>query len=305
MSSRVKSNEAILRILTRIKPSARKNVINELDEDAICSICEIAHNTLKGNVKLSLSQKQKLSRHRRVLRRLCQTGESWRVKKKKMLLVPSNSAERMAFSDDTKINPVSQIKSDVSAALENTALGDDEKWKSVSQLLIKLLKYAEINRTPFQNLGLKENDKVINDQKDDTDLDKKPDFSILIKDSVPKNLKSKAAGLYSILEPNSSISWDKKGRVSIEGSVIDGSNIVDLFNDILRSRKTKQPPGGWAQFSSFLAKNNIPQEYIGNELRRNLITQKDFKEEETAVPPRKKRSRKANNFITWESIDLS
>lgn len=82
MSSLVKNNAQVLKLLTRIRPEARKKVIHALDKETICSICECAHNTLKGNVRLSSAQKQKLSRHRKVLRRLSQQGESWRIKKK-------------------------------------------------------------------------------------------------------------------------------------------------------------------------------------------------------------------------------
>jgi hypothetical protein len=82
MSQRVKANVNVLRMLARIKPSARKDAINALDKEGVCTICECAHNTLKGNVNLSPNQKRKLARHRKILRRLCKSGESWRTKKK-------------------------------------------------------------------------------------------------------------------------------------------------------------------------------------------------------------------------------
>jgi hypothetical protein len=82
MSRTVKENVNLLRVLTRLPPSARARVIEQMDQSAVCSICECAQNTLKGNVKLSASQKRRLSRYRNVLRRLCKPGESWKAKKK-------------------------------------------------------------------------------------------------------------------------------------------------------------------------------------------------------------------------------
>lgn len=85
--------------------------------------------------------------------------------------------------------------------------------------------------------------------------------------SVPKTLQNKATLLIERLKRDSTIKWDNKGVVEINGKTIKGSNIIDLVNDVIRERKTSQTPTGWSYFSSVLKNINIPQEYIGNKKR--------------------------------------
>ncbi len=51
-----------------------------------------------------------------------------------------------------------------------------------------------------------------------------------------------------------------------------GSNIVDLVNDTLRSKKGFEPYG-WQYFVRGLAKSNAPESMIGNESRRDVVRQ--------------------------------
>lgn len=74
----------LLRVLKNASPSLRKAILREADKALVYSICEICDNTLCGRVPLTTSQKQKLKKHKTILKRLAKRGESW-IKKKKAL----------------------------------------------------------------------------------------------------------------------------------------------------------------------------------------------------------------------------
>ena len=62
---------------------------------------------------------------------------------------------------------------------------------------------------------------------------------------------------------SSRITWNNKGVVSIDNRVLDGSNIIDLINDVVRSRKGVKAIGR-DSFSWFLQDIGMPLEFIGN-----------------------------------------
>ncbi|KAM0726794.1 hypothetical protein ACS0PU_006955 [Formica fusca] len=70
-----------------------------------------------------------------------------------------------------------------------------------------------------------------------------------ILDSVPKSIytenKARALLKYLIDIPasNCKISWDRRGLVTIDGTVITESNIAELINDAIRERKTFKAAG--------------------------------------------------------------
>lgn len=82
MSRSVINNTDILKFLHKAKPQYRKAILRAADEDLVHCICECTHNTLKGRVQLSAEQKNRLARHKKILRRLIRRGESIETKKK-------------------------------------------------------------------------------------------------------------------------------------------------------------------------------------------------------------------------------
>jgi len=71
-------------VLARAKPSLRKAILRDADRALVYSICEICDNTLSGNVALKESDKQKLKKHKKILRQLANRGGSWKNKKKQV-----------------------------------------------------------------------------------------------------------------------------------------------------------------------------------------------------------------------------
>lgn len=74
----------LLKVLAKAKPSLRKAILRQADKALIFSICEICDNTLSGNVTLKDSDKQKLRKHKKILRQLASRGGTWKKKKQEV-----------------------------------------------------------------------------------------------------------------------------------------------------------------------------------------------------------------------------
>lgn len=84
---RLKENKHMLYILKDAKPSLRKELLKKASPEIIKTICEISHNTLKGNTKLSAKGKNILEKYKNKLRALISPKKS--LKSKKKLIVQS------------------------------------------------------------------------------------------------------------------------------------------------------------------------------------------------------------------------
>ena len=74
--------------------------------------------------------------------------------------------------------------------------------------------------------------------------------------------------------------WNDLGELLHEGVAIPGSNITDLFHDLVRRRKTFEPVD-WQQVASQLRGSNIPMELVGNVARRQYIQMRNNTAKET------------------------
>lgn len=90
MSRAVTNNADALRFLVRAKPSSRIALLKTADKELIRCICECVLNTINGHVPLNQSQKNKLTKHKNVLRKLVQRGGG--INKKKKLLLQNGGA---------------------------------------------------------------------------------------------------------------------------------------------------------------------------------------------------------------------
>jgi hypothetical protein len=72
-----------------------------------------------------------------------------------------------------------------------------------------------------------------------------------ILESVPKTMKAKAQLLLKKMKSSPDISWNEKGELKYKGETVQGSNVVDLVNDVLRKRKCFNPQE-WETFGETL-----------------------------------------------------
>ena len=103
-------------------------------------------------------------------------------------------------------------------------------------------------------------------------------------DSVPKTMQVKARRLMEHLK-----------RDIHEGVPVVGSNVVDLVNDLLCTRKTD--PLGWQPFARQLRTINLPRELIGNAYIRQAMTT-------TTTPSRRTRAgaSSARRPLSWTPL---
>ena len=84
-------------------------------------------------------------------------------------------------------------------------------------------------------------------------------------ESLPRSLKVKGKLLLQRLKVNN-VTWNSAGELIIENTKYDGTNIIDLVNDVMCNRKYSAP-FGWQIFADMLKKLNVPQEMVINKAR--------------------------------------
>ena len=82
VSSHVKKNAGILRLLSKSKGKVLKDIIRACDASLVKAVCECAANVLKGRVPLSSNHKGRLRRFAKHLRTITNKKVSIRRRKK-------------------------------------------------------------------------------------------------------------------------------------------------------------------------------------------------------------------------------
>ena len=94
MSAVVKRALPLLETLVNANPKLKKAIIQHASPDLVTAISEIALNMLKGIIKLTPQQKQRLSRYKKEFRSLAKKTLS--VKKKRKILVQKGTGAGLA-----------------------------------------------------------------------------------------------------------------------------------------------------------------------------------------------------------------
>jgi hypothetical protein len=164
----------------------------------------------------------------------------------KMILIPQDAVQRM-HGDQTNMK---SLDKEMSIILQSK-MSDADKWKKYNQVLQRYLHISGERRKPVE----------LSMSHSKTDLLKESLMS-----TVPAQYKRKAMGFYDFLLSSNLVSWDESGVVSIKGTLIPDSHIVELINDVLRYRKSVEPVG-WMPFAKALADLNVSKEIVGNKVR--------------------------------------
>lgn len=165
------------------------------------------------------------------------------------------NGQRVLSTSQTPGTHLKRLDDDMSHILNSEALSDRDKWTQYQQLLQRYLgAQHHTSKKPIEQV-IQDEDK----KKRGIDNDK-------IISTVPVTMKRKSELLLQFLENDDikdRITWDSRGEVTIDGKKITSSNIIDLVNDIIRTRKRTQSVGR-EHFSWFLRDSAVPLEYIGN-----------------------------------------
>ena len=180
----------------------------------------------------------------------------------------------------TSISTLDQEMQDI---LSNDSIDDRTKAQAYQQILQRYIFQSEkYQRKPLGRVEITGEKTVTNENdnlsKEETSSNKtknpgtlNSNFDIKVLRSVPKHLKEKASLLLEYLKADPNISWDQKDQLIVNSQTVNGSNGVDLINDLLRMRKTVKPPHGWDTLAATLKQSNIPKEVIGNSDRWSWI----------------------------------
>lgn len=72
---------AILNVLLKAKPKLRQELLKHADKELVRTICECVLNVLEGNIAVPPPELKKLSKHKKLLRRIVQKACNWKQKR--------------------------------------------------------------------------------------------------------------------------------------------------------------------------------------------------------------------------------
>ena len=180
-----------------------------------------------------------------------------------MILVPHESVARLNNpSPSTSHTQMNALDEEMGTILQNNSFThDSEKWKKYNEVLQRYLYFANEARKPI-SLEIKS----VSDHNDPRVTLRQDLVSV-----IPKSYQEQAVKIHDYLSSDDSpLTWDTAGTVSIQGTPLPKSNIIDLISDLTRFRKHFEPEGV-SKFIQTLAKMNIPLDLVGNEKRRTAI----------------------------------
>ena len=145
---------------------------------------------------------------------------------------------------------ISSLDRDMKHILLDASMDDYTKAHLYQQALQRYLVLADKYRhkplgkveitTPQPTLGLRSTEEDLNKIK-----------STVIQ-NVPNQFRNKAELLWNHIEKIPDISWDGKNQLVLGNETVEGSNVIDLVNDLVRQRKSRQPPKGWTSLANAL-----------------------------------------------------
>ena len=170
-----------------------------------------------------------------------------------MLLIPQETVQRLQ-GDQTD---VSSLDKAMTTVLKNRKISDAVKWQQYNQILQRFLHVAGQKRKTL---------------KIPLESSTSEQLKVAILGTVPIKYQRKAILLLDVLTNEERIQWTKNGEVTIKGQKIQGSNLVELINDVLRHRRNVEPIG-WQEFALLLKDLNVGRDVIGNKDRYDFLNQ--------------------------------
>ena len=174
------------------------------------------------------------------------------------------------------------LDSEMTSILDKSGIDVSDKVRLYNQALIRYTDMATMSATkPTPVVVVKEKETPMT-----------TDIMGEVVTTLPKALQEKGRQLVSRLKTTQ---WSDKSELLHDGTVVPGSNIIDLVHDLLRKRKTSDPIG-WQQFASQMRAANIPMELVGNVARRRHIQKR-----KRTLTPKPVKGRRVQLPVAWES----
>ena len=276
MSDRLKRNALCPCLLAKTDTALARAIIEKGSENLVRSLCECAHNILKGNVPLKKNQKRRLRRYKGGLASFGSPSHflpHWLLACFSRKNSDMEYAKKMALVDPRMLDPVPsqplstnpignimrRLDDEMRFSLDRGDLNDREKVVLYNQVLMRYNLFS--NKARQQPVRVTIGKAPVKEDEEDKESRAELGVEYEIIDSVPKSLKQKARRLLDTI--NGTMSWNDRGEMLYRNAPVPGSNIVDLVNDALRKRKSFQPVG-WKTFARRLHDVNAPMDLVGN-----------------------------------------
>lgn len=200
-----------------------------------------------------------------------------------MVIVPQEVMEKLTNKNDNTTEKsgikrqTDEFRTELDRILKKDSLTPEEAYKSYMQLFSKYINLEKESNSPptviFKPEILTEISETIITKPENTANDIWLNEKILL--NIPKNKRPTARAMIEFIKDNQVVDTNKKGEIVIENNVTKNSHIIDLIHDFSRERNKKLLPVGFKEFAHALKKSNMPKEYVGNSIRRNMIFDSD------------------------------
>ena len=197
------------------------------------------------------------------------------------------------------LNPTVKVLCDLDrqmkTVLDRDDMTEEAKAQEYNQVLRRYLVYQDKydHRPPMKvQLTPSEETEAKDKENASTPLEKE------VLETVPDKMKKKARLLLGRIRASSVMGWDDDGQLVYKGKTVQGSNVADLVNDVLRQRKHFNPTG-WETFAQGLKETNVPQELVGHQERWDYMQNPASKEDARYFTPQQ--SNKKSKFTSQQS----
>ena len=158
---------------------------------------------------------------------------------KKMVLVPQELLTLIQSKQAQQAPPVDNAMTDIDqnmrSVLDTSEVDEDKKAKIYNEHLQKYRIYSEKRDVPVSV-------KIVESSNTPQNENKSSKMEDEILNSIPKTFRNRGVQLLKKMQ-GSAVSYNQDGELVLDRSVVSGSNIVDLVNDVVRRRKGFIPQG--------------------------------------------------------------
>lgn len=214
---------------------------------------------------------------------------------KKMILVPETALLRLKRTIPPKDSQRDSLHDEMAHVMGRTDIEPSEQLKLYNELLQRYISIGKPGKVVPKQIPSEKQHEDVDMPSSSSKLElneTKPDRKVIleaqIRNNSPKNLVKKTDQLLQWIKENPDIlSWDDRRQIIYNGDVVSGSNIVDLFRDIMVMRKSYEPTG-WQAFLKGLRDMDTPKSYIQNQVRRKRLDDIDYQSPKDSRENKKK-----------------
>lgn len=113
---------------------------------------------------------------------------------------------------------------------------------------------------------------------------------------LPKTRRERGKLLYELLKRDPELSWNRENVVNVRGSQLQGTNIVDLVANAVKTGKRGNPVG-WVSFVKELTRANVSKQLLGTNVLQRRVSSSPRPRARTSNTP-------TNTLGRWRNIKM-